>query len=234
MYEGNRDVWNFDEKKYQMRRNVKFVAVEKQEILEEIRFRLATQMKTRIFFLNSRCLKLAQKNAGYMRNLNAADFVLNKRDGLDLGERRFNMTVKESYNTTDFTREVLNILNQAKMSIYLLGSRPDVVEVAAEKIQTEFPNIILSGTGHDCFEKPMDVLKDIRQVKPDLLLVGMEVPIQENWISAHLEELDATLIMAVGDYLDFAAGGIAKAPAVIEKIRLGWAYRLFREPKRLF
>lgn len=229
MINANRELWNLEEKRFQMKGNVKVVAAKKQEILDELRFRLATQMKTRIFFLNAFRYRIAQKNAGYERNLNAAEFVLHEGIGLDFGALALNISLKEQLNEIDFTAEVLKILNHQKMSLYLLGGRPGVADVAAYRIQQEFPDIILSGTCHGSFENPVDVLRDINRVKPDLLLVGMEVPLQENWISANFEELDATLMMAVGSYLDIASGRIAKAPALIGKIRLGWAYRLFQE-----
>ena len=228
----NREVWNFDEKRFRKIGNIKLVAARKIEILEELSFRLATQMKTRIFFLDVPCFNAAQKNSGYLRNLNAAEFVLN--DGIGFGARSFGKSTKENLNGTDFTPEVLGILNEEKMSLYLLGGLPGVADSAAENIMNEFPDIILSGTCHGSFENPMDVRRAINQVKPDLLLVGMGVPIQENWISEHFEELDATLIMAVGDYFDIASGRVTQIPAWFEKMRMEWAYRLFLKPQRLF
>ena len=228
----NREVWNFDEKHFRKIGNIKLVAARKNEILEELSFRLATQMKTRIFFLDVPCFNVAQKNSSYLRNLNAAEFVLN--DGIGVGARAFDNSIKEKLNSTDFTPEVLEILNEEKMSLYLLGGLPGVADSAAENIMNNFPDIILSGTCHGSFENPMDVRKDINKVKPDLLLVGMGVPIQENWISEHFEELDATLIMAVGDYLDIASGRVTQVPAVFGKMRIEWAYHLFLKPERLF
>lgn len=228
----NREVWNFDEKCFRKIGNIKLVTAKKNEILEEFRFRLATQMKTRIFFLDVHCFNIAQKNSGYLRNLNAAEFVLN--DGIGLGGRTYDNSVKESFYGIAFTPEVLKIVNEEKMSLYLLGGLPGIAEKAAENIMNDYPDIILSGTSHGYFENPVDVLKDINQVKPDLLLVGMDVPIQENWIAEYFDELDATLIMAIGNYLDFASGRITRAPALIRKMRMEWAYHLFLESKRQY
>ncbi|WP_185959575.1 WecB/TagA/CpsF family glycosyltransferase [Planococcus salinarum] len=230
----NREIWNFDEKCFRNIGNIKIVAASKNEILEELRFRLATQMKTRIFFLNVHCFNVAQKNSGYLRNLNAAEFVLN--DGIGAGARSLDPSMKENLDHTDFTTDVLEILNAEKMSLYLLGGFPGVAGKAADNIMDNFPDIILSGTSQGSFENPVDVLKDINQVKPDLLLVGMDVPDQENWISAHFEELDATLIMAVGDYLESAAGRIRQPPLppLFSRMGMAWAYRLYFQSERLF
>ncbi|WP_422123844.1 WecB/TagA/CpsF family glycosyltransferase [Planococcus sp. X10-3] len=230
----DQEVWNFDDKCFRKMGNIKLVTARKHEILEEFRFRLATQMKTRVFFLNAHCFNIAQKNSGYLRNLNAAEFVLNDGVGVELGARAFHISFSENLKVTDFTPDVLEILNQEKMSLYLLGGSPGVAEEAAENILKEFPDIILSGTSNGFFTDPIEVLNDINQVKPDLLLVGMGVPAQEGWISHYFEELDATLIMGVGAYFDFAAGNTTTAPALIRKIRMEGVYRVLLEPKRMF
>lgn len=230
----NHKVWNFDDINFHQMGNVKLLRAKKQEILEELRFRLATHSKSRIFFLNAHCFNLAQKNIHYLRNLNAAEFVLNDGIGVELGAKAFNISLKENLNGTDFTPEVLKILNEEKMSLYLLGGNPGIAEEASENILKDFPDIIILGARNGYFTDPIEVLADINQVKPDLLLVGMGVPIQEGWISQYFDELDATLIMAVGAYLDFASGRITRAPALIRKIRMEWVYRLLLEPKRMF
>lgn len=230
----NREAWDLAESNFRQMGNIKLVTAPSQEILEELRFRLATQLKTRIFFLNAHCFNIAQKNPGYLRNLNAAEFVLNDGIGVELGARAFNISLKENLNGTDFTPEVLKILNDEKMSLYLLGGASGIAEAAAEKIAKDFPDIIISGSHDGFFTDSHEVLAEINQVKPDLLLVGMGVPIQENWISQYFIELDATLIMAVGAYMDFASGRIPRAPAFMRKLRMEWVYRLLLEPKRMF
>ena len=230
----NRELWEYAENNSRQLGNVKLVTASRQDILEELRYRLVTQLKTRVFFLNAHCFNIAQKNPGYLRNLNAAEFVLNDGIGVELGARAFNISLEENLNGTDFTPEVLKILNEEKMSLYLLGGAPGIAELAAEKIEKDYPGIIISGSHDGYFPNPHEVLAEINQVKPDLLLVGMGVPIQENWISQYFIELDATLIMAVGAYLDFASGRIPRAPALVRKMRMEWVYRLLLEPKRMF
>lgn len=229
-----REAEYFSESNSRKMGNVNLTTAGKQEVLEELSFRLTAQMKTRIFFLNAHCFNIAQKNPGYLRNLNSAEFVLNDGIGVELGAKAFKIFLKENLNGTDFTPEVLKILNEKRMSLYLLGGMPGVAEQAAEKISKDYPSIIIQGTRHGYFSDPIEVLADINQVKPDLLLVGMGVPIQENWISQYFSVLDATVIMAVGAYLDFASGRIRRAPPLFRKFRMEWVYRLLIEPKRMF
>ncbi|MFD1031299.1 WecB/TagA/CpsF family glycosyltransferase [Metaplanococcus flavidus] len=219
MLDFNHEVWNFDEKNFRKIGDIKLVTAKKQDILEELHFRLVTQLKTRIFFLNAHCYNAARKNPGYLRNLNAAEFILNDGIGIELGARAFSNSRKESLNGINFTPDVLKILNQEKMSLYLLGGNPGVAEKAGVKIMSEFPDIILSGSCNGFFTDPIEVLKDINQVKPDLLLVGMGVPAQESWISHYFDELDVTLIMAVGAYFDVASSDKTRSPVLNNKIQ---------------
>src|SRR5690606_39662268 len=42
------------------------------------------------------------------------------------------------------------------------------------------------------------------------------------------------LFMALGATIDFEAGTLKRAPVWMQKMSLEWAYRMFKEPKRLW
>ena len=46
--------------------------------------------------------------------------------------------------------------------------------------------------------------------------------------------LKAPLLIGVGAAFDFHSGHLQQAPAILQKAGLEWAYRLYREPKRLW
>lgn len=214
--------------------NVKILSMDKTMLLENLKERLANQIKTRIFFVNAHCFNIAQEKPDYRRQLNEAEIVLNDGIGIELGAKFFNMDLKENLNGTDFTPEVLEIANSLHKSLYLLGGKPGVAEKAGKQILKNFPNIRLVGAADGYFQDSKHIVSEINQAKPDLLLVGLGVPLQENWISEYIEYLDASVIMAVGAFLDFTSGTIKRAPLLIRKCRLEWAFRLLLEPKRMF
>lgn len=223
-----------DSNHYRQMGNVKILNMDKSLLLENLRERLADQIKTRIFFVNAHCFNIAQENLDYRRQLNEAEIVLNDGIGIELGAKFFNIDLKENLNGTDFTPEVLGIANSLHKSLYLLGGKPGVAETAGNQILKKFPNIRLVGVADGYFQDPRHIVSEINQHKPDLLLVGLGVPLQENWISEYIEDLDASVIMAVGAFLDFTSGTMKRAPLLIQKCRLEWAFRLFLEPKRMF
>ncbi len=133
--------------------------------------------------------------------------------------------------------DILEEIFQADQEIttYLLGSRPGVAEKAGENIARDYDNVKICGSHHgyisngDC----KSVLAEINEAKPDLLLVGMGVPKQENWIIENLEKVDAQVVMGVGGSFDVISGNLPRAPRWMREKGLEWLYRIRLEPRRL-
>lgn len=222
------------EKDFEMFGNIKLLSMDKQLILEEITNRLLNRMKTRIFFINAHCFNIAQKNRIYAGQINDAEIVLNDGIGVELGAKLFDIELKENLNGTDFTPEVLKISQTLEKKVFLLGGKQGVAKKAKEKLQNDFPGLRIIGYSDGYFEDSNRLIAEINSLEPDVLLVGMGVPLQENWITANFDKLNATVIMAVGAFLDFASGTVMRAPIVFRKLRIEWVFRLFKEPQRMW
>lgn len=133
--------------------------------------------------------------------------------------------------------QLLELCNRNHFSLYLLGSHPDHLTQALQRVQELYPNIRLSG--HDGYFKPQDaaandaVIAHINQFQPQVLLVGMGMPRQENWVRLNRHRLDANTILTCGAAIDRMAGVVPDCPKVLSNVGLEWMYRLWREPKRL-
>ncbi|MEA1939413.1 MAG: WecB/TagA/CpsF family glycosyltransferase, partial [Candidatus Caldatribacteriota bacterium] len=81
-----------------------------------------------------------------------------------------------------------------------------------------------------------EIIQEIKDKKPDILLVGMGVPRQEKWISRNLEskQLNVPVCMGVGGSFDVLSGKISRAPFWMQKHGMEWIYRLIKQPKRAF
>jgi N-acetylglucosaminyldiphosphoundecaprenol N-acetyl-beta-D-mannosaminyltransferase len=78
------------------------------------------------------------------------------------------------------------------------------------------------------------VLGNIRDCKPNVLIVGLGMPKQEEWIWKNLDRLNANVILPGGACIDIAAGARSACPAWISRLGFEWFYRFLFEPKRLF
>lgn len=123
--------------------------------------------------------------------------------------------------------------------VVYLGSKPGVAEKGAEILRAKYPNLQIA-TEHGYFSQSADclenkaVLEKINSYRPHILMVGMGMPRQEQWIMNNLSQIKANVILPSGACIDYVAGEVATPPRWMGKIGLEWLYRLLSEPKRLW
>jgi N-acetylglucosaminyldiphosphoundecaprenol N-acetyl-beta-D-mannosaminyltransferase len=141
----------------------------------------------------------------------------------------------------DFLTQVLELLDERKMGIYLLGGRPGaegektVSEKAGENMKNRYPRLIVSGTHHGYFgpEEEKGIIEEIRESGASFLCVAMGSPRQEKFLDAYKKQLtNIRGAMGVGGSLDVWAGVVNRAPAFYQNHGLEWLYRLIKEPIR--
>jgi N-acetylglucosaminyldiphosphoundecaprenol N-acetyl-beta-D-mannosaminyltransferase len=74
----------------------------------------------------------------------------------------------------------------------------------------------------------------INRARPDVLCLGLGTPKQEKWAGRFRHRLNVSAILCVGAAFDFASRKARRAPRVIQRAGLEWAFRLIREPRRLW
>jgi len=128
----------------------------------------------------------------------------------------------------DLIDTICEISSREGYRIALLGAKPGVAREAGEKLSSRHPGLIISGTFHGYFshdEEPA-LFDKIRALKPDIILAGLAVPHQEKWISRHLEEFGASIVMGVGGSFDVLSGRLKRAPVFMQRAGLEWLFRL--------
>ncbi len=133
--------------------------------------------------------------------------------------------------------KLLEHCNQYGLAVFFLGSRPHYLQAALERLRTTYPNIPLAG--HDGYFSTQDpyqneaVIEQINRAKAQVLVVGMGMPVQENWIRLNRNRLAVNAILPGGAIIDRLAGVVPNCPTLLSNMGLEWLYRLYREPKRL-
>jgi N-acetylglucosaminyldiphosphoundecaprenol N-acetyl-beta-D-mannosaminyltransferase len=124
-------------------------------------------------------------------------------------------------------------------SIYLLGGAPGAAQRAAEILVAQFPGLKVSGTSSPMVsavptpEELAPISEELVRLRPDILLVGLGSPKQENLIDALRATLPGSWMIGVGISFSFIAGDVRRAPPWMQKTGLEWVHRLAQEPKRL-
>ena len=135
----------------------------------------------------------------------------------------------------DLMKAVVKEAWEQEYSIFLLGAKPGVAEDVAGKWQDMYPGLKVVGVHHGYFSAAEEekVRENIGESSPDILLVALGSPRQENWITAHLDQLGVPFLMGVGGSFDVEAGHIIRAPLFWQNIGMEWLYRLLKEPSRM-
>ena len=136
----------------------------------------------------------------------------------------------------DLMLELLALAEQRGYSVYVLGARQDVLERALAQLRARHPGLRIAGYRDGYFaeaEEP-SVAAGIRAARPDLLFVAMSTPRKEYFLGRWGPELDVPFSMGVGGAVDVIAGITKRAPRMLQRLGLEWAFRLAQEPRRLF
>jgi N-acetylglucosaminyldiphosphoundecaprenol N-acetyl-beta-D-mannosaminyltransferase len=116
---------------------------------------------------------------------------------------------------------------------FLLGALADVVQAAADNLQQRFPRLVICGWQHGYFQRDEPIIHSINAARTDLLFVGMGSPRQEIWLHNNFPRLHCRLAMPVGGTFEVLAGRRRRAPALVQKTGMEWAWRMLQEPRRL-
>jgi N-acetylglucosaminyldiphosphoundecaprenol N-acetyl-beta-D-mannosaminyltransferase len=124
-------------------------------------------------------------------------------------------------------------------SIYLLGGTEAANQGTAAVLAEKYPTLKLAGGSTPAIASPPSaadiehVLGELASARPDILLVALGSPKQEQLIRALRPYLPATWMMGVGISFSFVAGEIRRAPRWMRKAGVEWVHRMAQEPRRL-
>lgn len=136
---------------------------------------------------------------------------------------------------------MLTLCGQAveqNISIFLLGSEPEILERMTTKFRQEFPTLTIAGAESLPFRPLTDaenaaIVQMINQSGAGLVLVSLGCPKQETWIAQQQGKVQAVMI-GLGGAFPVYAGLKKRAPRVMQGAGLEWLYRLIQEPRRLW
>lgn len=165
--------------------------------------------------------------------------------GVVYGARLAGIPVPYRVAIEDVERSVFGNLAARQGSVYLFGSEPGIAQQAAKTLIEAFPGLQVVGTQHGWLDVEAGhpgtlaagdaerVAGEVRASGADLVMVGLPTPLQQQWAATYGPQMGAAVVMTVGAYFDKLAEGLDWYPRWMERARLGWAYRVYREPRRL-
>ena len=209
-------------------------AVTMAEAVDVVRRAMDTRAGVMVATANAEMLMRATHDEELRRILNASALVVPDGAGTVWAARHLGHAMPERVAGYDLAQELLRCAPAEGRRVYFFGSAPGVAEKAKAKAEQLYPGIEIVGVRNGFFS-PADnaaIIAEIREARPDLLLVALGVPKQEKWIAAHLAELDVPVAIGVGGTLDVMAGVMKRAPYWMQRAKLEWLFRGLMQPKR--
>lgn len=185
-----------------------------------------------IYTPNSEIILHASKDAAFREKLNEADLLTADGIGVVYGAKIVKNQLPERVAGFDLLKMVFPEMAKRGKTLYLLGSKPGVAEEAGRRIEEKYRGIKIVGVHDGYFEDDGPVVEDINEKKPDLLMVCLGFPKQEDWIAKNRGRLLVKAMIGAGGSLDVFSGTTDRAPDFYCRHGIEWLYRLKKEPWR--
>lgn len=189
---------------------------------------------------NPHSLSVACQDQVFSDALRAADAVVADGAGLTSVARICRRDVGPRITGSDYFESLMTALDaRGGGRVMFFGSSRDVLHRIEARAAREYPQVSVvgmisppygewDGAQDDAF------IERINALAPDVLWVGMTAPRQEKWVERNRGRLSTAVIASIGAVFDYYAQTTKRAPRWICDSGLEWAYRLSREPTRLW
>lgn len=202
------------------------------EAVEKAMCLMETDGISKIYTPNSEILLYASNNPEFSDVLNSADMIIADGIGVVYAAKILGDPINERVAGFDLVCKLFEPMANAGKSVYLLGAKPKIAEMAAENLKKKYPGLIIAGTHDGYFKDDNEVVESINNAKPDFLMVCLGFPKQEMWINNNADKLNVKLAIGAGGCLDVFAGTVQRAPEFYCKHGIEWLYRLLKQPSR--
>lgn len=192
---------------------------------------LASSEPTVLAFVNAHAFNMCWDSQEVTSLFGQSDVLLRDGKGLEILFNKSGRMPGLNMNGTDFIPE---ILEQAKgMKIAVFGTRDPWLTTTCDQLEQAGHNIVAKLDG---FQDSETYIASLKAAAPQVVVLAQGMPRQET-VAQELKEAGKghpMLIVCGGAIVDFLGGRFPRAPIWMQKTGMEWAYRLGREPKRLF
>ncbi len=124
------------------------------------------------------------------------------------------------------------------LPVYLFGSRQETLDKLRTSLKHKYPKLQIAGSQPGRFatlapEEREQLAMSIRASGAAITFAGLGCPRQEIWAYEN-RTLIGMPIVCVGAAFDFHSGTVPQAPWRLQRAGLEWAFRLSKEPRRLW
>ncbi len=217
---------------------VRIHAIRLHDLLAELDQTIDGGSRALVSHVNITGLNLAYEQPWLRQFFNSCDTVFCDGMGVLLGGRVLGKHIPERFTLADWVWSLAEMLSQKGYSLFLLGNPPGVAERAAAQLQKRFPTLKIAGTQHGFFTQAdghsenEQVIRNINAARPDVLLVGLGMPLQERWLMETWPRLQVNVAITCGALFEYLSGDLPRGPRWMTENYLEWLARVIISPGR--
>ena len=200
-----------------------------------------TRASKAVCLANVHMLMEARRNPWYKDVLRKADLVTPDGKPLVLMLRRLGIMHQNQVAGMEVFENLCDLAQDANISVYFLGSTPEILDKMERRIKDEYPILKIAGMKSIPFmsvdeireTKDDDLIEEVNSSGAGIVFVCLGCPKQEAWMSQYQGSIKGVMI-GVGAVFAMYAGLTPRAPHIIQHAGMEWLYRLVQEPRRLW
>lgn len=193
--------------------------------------RIKTGKPTQVVTINPEMFEIARKNEEFSNVLRKAELVVADGIGVKIG-LKIKGIEQQRIAGIEYARTVLKLCCEEGYTVGFLGAKEEVLQKMLENLSREMPDLKIVFAKNGYFNNDLEVMQEIAEAKPKVLLCALGAPKQELFIYNLKKRMNAFMI-GVGGSFDVWSGVIKRAPEIWQKFGLEWLYRTLKEPSRL-
>lgn len=206
----------------------------KEKFYEELEKNIIDEKKNFIITANPETIMTSEKDEILKEAfLNPETTVIPDGVGITKGAKILEYDIKETVLGVNVAIKLLELADKYEKSIFLFGAKSEVLDKLKNVIKEKYPKAKIVGAIDGYVEDKQKVFNEMREIKPDIVLVALGIPAQEKLIYNNLKDFDKGIFVGVGGSFDVISGSKKRAPKIFIKTHLEWLYRITTEPKRI-
>jgi N-acetylglucosaminyldiphosphoundecaprenol N-acetyl-beta-D-mannosaminyltransferase len=202
------------------------------ELLNQIDKFLKKDGFKRLVTLNPEMVIQSYKNKAARKLLKQADMRVIDGVGLQL----LGTLMKKARIVRHPGVEIVSTLfEKSDYSFFLIGADKDVIKEAVKNIKRTYQAVNIVGYTHGYYKEKDEakIIQTIKERNPDIVLVALGFPKQEEFLEKLKGALDRGVGIGVGGVFDVISGSKKRAPKWMQTCGIEWLYRGLKEPKRI-
>lgn len=206
----------------------------KKEYFNELEKNIKNNKKNFIVTANPEAFMIASQKEEYMNLLlNQNTTIVPDGIGIVKAGKMLGFSFKERIPGVEIAEYLLRLADKYKRKVYLFGAEEEIVCKMKKMIEEKYSKAKIVGIQNGYAKDKEEVFEDIAAKQPDIILVALGMPLQEELIYKNINKFKKGIFVGVGGSFDVLSGSKKRAPKIFIKLNLEWLYRIAKEPKRI-